>query len=36
MLAVLDINGLLQRQVLWLDSLGVLEGVLEVKGELGP
>lgn len=21
---------------LWLDLLGVLEGVLEVKGELGP
>jgi hypothetical protein len=26
----------LQRQTMWFDSLGVLEGVLEVEGEVGP
>lgn len=36
MLAGFDIDDCLRRQMLRFYSLGVLEGVLEVKGELGP
>lgn len=36
MLAGFDNSDYLQKQKLSLDLLGVLEGVLEVKGELGP
>jgi len=36
MLAGFNTNDCLQRQMLWFDSLRILEGVLEVKRELGP
>jgi hypothetical protein len=36
MLAGFEANDCLQRQMLWFDLLRVFEGVLEVKGELGP